>query len=439
MNTQGLPRVLNIFISHYAAEKELATAWKKLLEEISRGMIRVWYSSDQNPEGGVPIGDWRNHLYERLKQCDIVLALQTRVSAGRPWIMWECGVASGVERVRHIIPILYSIKRGRLENPIGDYQSFEGDNEEQVRELCNRLLVEEAGLRTPTRGDLTPRIKSYMSAIKLYGPQQQQASPEEDNITYWREHLVRFVNEGRADELSGQRQAMYVSLPKKPLSLPIHELLSLYLHQQKKFAEALEEVDFGLKLSPKNIVLLHRKALILLGAERYTEAQKPIEEIITLDPKLGVNPEIAGLQGRLHRELWTRTKKIGELDAAIDAYLRAYTAEPTAYYPGSNAAELLIIKGRVVEGEEIFQRVLTTCQQLQAQSSGAFWIDFTAGEAFFALGDIDNAVAEYRNGRQRTSAPGKRERESAFGSIERLADALHYPPEFVERIKDVLM
>ncbi len=436
MTIQEEPR-LSIFISHYAAEAELAKAWKKLLEEISLGLIRVWYSSDQNPGGGVPIGDWRTTLYTRLKECKIVLALQTRVSNGRPWIMWECGVASGVEKVRAIIPILYSIERGKLGNPLSDYQAFEGDNAEQVRELCNRLLVEEAGLRRPKKGALTPHIKAYMSSVQISSPQQQHISPEE-NIAYWREYLVKLVNEGRADDLSNQRQLMYSSLSKGPLSLPIHDLLSLYLLQQKKYVEALEEVDYGLALSPKNTVLLHRKAMILLGAKKYVEAQKPIEEILKLDKQLRVNPDIAGLQGRLHREQWTLTKNAGELDAAIEAYLRAYTADTTAYYPGLNAAELLVIKGRTEEGKKVFREVLATCQTLQAQSIVTFWVDFTAGEAFFALGETDNAVLEYQKGIQRTTAPVQWERESALGSVYRLAEVLQSPPEVVERIKAVL-
>jgi len=437
MNTQGQPKVLNIFISHYAAEAELAMAWKKLLEDLSLGMIRVWYSSEQNPGGGVPIGDWRTTLYTRLRECDIVLAIQTRVSNGRPWIMWECGVASSVEKVRKIIPILYSIERGKLGNPIADYQAFEGDNAEQVRELCNRLLVEEAKLRRYSKGALTPHIKAYMSAVQIASPQQHHVSREE-NIAYWREHLVRFVNEGRADELDNQRELMYRSLVKEPLSLPIHELLSLYLHEQKKYAKAHEEVDFALAFSPKNIALLHRKALILLGEEEYAEAQKPIEEIIKLDRQLSVNPDIAGLQGRLHRELWTLTKNTGELDAAVDAYLRAYKADPTAYYPGSNAAELLVIRGRTDEGKEIFSAVLATCQYLQALSTVTFWVDFTAGAACFALGKSDDAVREYEQGIRRNPAPVQWQRESALGSVDRLAKVLQSPPEVVERIKAVL-
>ena len=85
---------MDVLISHAHDEGKLAGAWKELLESISAGTIRVWFSSDMHPGGGMPVGkEWRQHLYERLEKSEFVLAIQTPASAGRPWVMWECGVA----------------------------------------------------------------------------------------------------------------------------------------------------------------------------------------------------------------------------------------------------------------------------------------------------------------------------------------------------------
>src|SRR5579872_4016458 len=110
---------MKIVISHNAEEKDLAEAWKKLIETTSSGMIEVWFSSDTDPMGGVALGkEWREDLYQRLRESDFILAIQTPASAGKPWIMWECGVASGVGKERGIIPIIYSMDRGYLPNPL---------------------------------------------------------------------------------------------------------------------------------------------------------------------------------------------------------------------------------------------------------------------------------------------------------------------------------
>src|SRR6266700_1296332 len=132
---------LNILISHAYDEKGLAEAWKKLIETTSMGLIKVWFSSDTGASGGVAMGQpWIDDLYQRLKESNFILAIQTRASAGRSWIMWECGVASGIQRERGIIPIVYSMARGELANPLTVYQVYQGDDEDQVREVCQRLI-----------------------------------------------------------------------------------------------------------------------------------------------------------------------------------------------------------------------------------------------------------------------------------------------------------
>jgi hypothetical protein len=140
---------LRVLISHSTEEKALAEAWKDLIATTSSSAVEVWFSSDTAPSGGMAIGqEWRTYLYDRLAESDFVLAIQTPVTAGRPWIMWECGVASGVDKVRRIIPITFSIGRSDLGNPLTSYQVYEGENAEQVREVCARL-AEEAGLTPP--------------------------------------------------------------------------------------------------------------------------------------------------------------------------------------------------------------------------------------------------------------------------------------------------
>src|SRR5919107_1590084 len=101
---------LRLLISHSTEEKALAEAWKDLIATTSSSAVEVWFSSDTAPSGGMAIGqEWRTYLYDRLAESDFVLAIQTPVTAGRPWIMWECGVASGVNKVRRIIPITFSM------------------------------------------------------------------------------------------------------------------------------------------------------------------------------------------------------------------------------------------------------------------------------------------------------------------------------------------
>ncbi len=58
-----MPSRLKVLISHAYDEKELANAWKMLLDAISGKKIEVWFSSDLHAEGGgLPGVDWHNDL-----------------------------------------------------------------------------------------------------------------------------------------------------------------------------------------------------------------------------------------------------------------------------------------------------------------------------------------------------------------------------------------
>src|SRR5215469_1237398 len=113
---------------------------ERAFESISAGNIRVWYSSDSDQSGGMPAGkEWRQHLYQRLEQSQFVLAIQTPASAGRPWVMWECGVASGVMRERGLIPVVYGMGKGDLASSLSAYEVYQGEDPDQVRRVCEQL------------------------------------------------------------------------------------------------------------------------------------------------------------------------------------------------------------------------------------------------------------------------------------------------------------
>lgn len=426
---------MKILISHAYDEKELANAWKVLLDAISAKKFEVWFSSDLHVEGGVPPGaDWHEDLERRLLESDFVLAIQTPSSATRTWIMWECGIAHGVygrrdaEQQTHrlrksplkhgIIPIVYSIERGNLVNPLTMYQVFEGDKADQVRQVCEHLLLE-AGL-TPTEETFGDPLTTYFGAIQAFHPRKMVTAQE---MNMWRERFEHQIKEGRLNDITSTRQMMYTSLGPafKPLDLTLHDMLSSLLLDRKKYIETLQEIEYALELANDDLRLLHRKALAQLGLKRYAEAEATIQHVLTLDASLRLNPEIGSLHGRIHREYWEVTGASAMLDAAIQAYLKVYLADKTQYFPGINAAALLLHTDAPQQAEGIFNEILATCRKLQARQETSYWIDFTLGEAYLGLGRIKDALAAYQAGLERTPQPAPRDRESAIGGIKRMA------------------
>jgi tetratricopeptide (TPR) repeat protein len=427
---------IKVLISHYHEERALADAWKELLKSTSLGAIEAWYSSDSHAAGGMTIGiEWRDQLHEKLAESNFILAIQTPTSAGRPWVMWECGVASGIDKERGIIPIIYSMKPGELANPISSYQLYQGEDENQVRQVCERLTV--AADLHPEPHVYTEPLKRYFNAIKLYRP-RKAIHPEQ--IEIWRDRFEKLIQSGRTNEIFAMRQQMYASLgkPFNPVDPSVHELLSKILLDQGYFEAASEEVDYALKLLDGDTVLLHRKALALVELHNLQEAKNVINEIISLNEELHSNPEIASLQGRLYREQWRLTENPQDLDAAIEAYYRAYQADKTQYYPGINAATLSLTKGDTELANQIFQEIVKLCQQRQQGSVVSYWVDFTAGEAYLGLGNEEAAIAEYKKGVSRTPPPPSRDQDSAIKGVRRIVMAKKLSSEIITQIEAIL-
>jgi tetratricopeptide (TPR) repeat protein len=412
---------MDVLVSHAHDEGKLAGAWKELLESISAGSIRVWYSSDSGQGGGMPAGkEWRQHLYQRLEQSQFVIAIQTPASAGRPWVMWECGVASGVMRERGLIPVVYGMGKGDLASPLSAYEVYQGENPDQVRRVCDQLASAAGStVRPEVYGVFVP---VYMKTIQLASTPKV---PTAEEFAVWRNRFENLVRSGRAAETLGQRQLMYAAFGGKPkkLELAIHDLLSGLLLQQGNEDQSLQEVEFALEFAPNDATLLHRKGLALARRNDLNRAKQIVFQIYSIDPELRNNPEIAGLEGRIYRTLWKTSGATEDLDKAIDAYRRAYDQDRMQYYPGVNAAELLLYRKSFEEANLIFHQVLETCNELRRRPLVSFWTDFTAAQAQLGLGDVKAAVDTYLAGLNREPRPSKGDIKSAADGARRTAEA----------------
>ena len=413
---------LKILISHAYDEKALAEAWFKLLQDISLGAIKVWFSSDQTSGGGMGIGQpWRDQIYDRLRESGDIIAIQTPTSAGRPWIMWECGIASGIDKNRGVIPIVFAMSRGDLNNPISVYQAYQGEDKDQVREVCERLVAK-AGLNF-NQAIFDQAYTIYREYIDLHQP--RKAIPSE-HMSLWRTRFEELARTGRAGEVFAKRQAMYSSLGAAftPIDPALHELLSKILLDTKHFQEAIDEIDkaIGLLIGD-DVDLLHRKALALVELHNLPEAEGIVKRIIEANNDLRLNPDLAALEGRIFRERWQTTSDTEDLRKAYEAYLRAYKADPASYYTGINAGSLALAMQDTEEAQRLFTEVAATCQQLQREPNTSFWTDFSMGEAQLGLGNVVAASEAYQKGVNRMPPPSPREKTSALNGIIRMGRA----------------
>ncbi len=93
-----------VFISHITEEKEIALAFKAIVEKAFLGMIDVFVSSDPK---SLSMGTvWLNEIKDALTACDVELVFTSPTSLIRQWINFEAG--AGWIRKIPVIPICHS-------------------------------------------------------------------------------------------------------------------------------------------------------------------------------------------------------------------------------------------------------------------------------------------------------------------------------------------
>ncbi|MBC9786174.1 DUF4071 domain-containing protein [Heliobacterium chlorum] len=423
---------LKVFISHSHDEKDIALAWQTLLDHISQGAIEVWLSSDTKPTGGMKIGaEWRDNIYNKLSSADFVIAVISPKSIERPWIIWECGVASGTNKERGIIPVVYSMSLSDFEGPLSSYQAYCGEDRNKVVEICERLLTE-ANL-TPKTQYWSPIIDTYLSSVRLHRP-ARNASPAA--VSVWMRRIETYIRAGRISELPTLTKSMYTSFgADKEVDVQIHELLSQIFLEDRKYDLALSEVSKALTYLPDDLSLLHRMVLIQIELKELNMAISSLNSIYSEFEEARSLPEFAGLEGRVHRELYYSTGKKDELEKAIKAYEVSYKNDPFNYYCGVNAASLNLIAGKIEEAKLIANSVLEVCKELITHHNVSFWLDFTMGDLFLILEDYDNAGIAYSTGLSRNPSPSERQKESVFKGIRRIISSSDLSEKFVQKIE----
>ena len=179
---------MNVFISHAHEEQSLARAMKDLLGAIAPRTVKVWYSSDSDPMGGVGVGPWRKKLGAELRKSDLVLALCTPESAPKPWLMFECATAMSGKTSRKVIPDLYYMNEEGLPSPLADLQCYQGDVEQGVTALCAKVLKKK--LAAPQ----LKHVQEYLGRVALNTQERDGRPFLQDQF-----HAV-----GTADKLKGK-------------------------------------------------------------------------------------------------------------------------------------------------------------------------------------------------------------------------------------------
>lgn len=137
---EARPRGQLVFISHDSRDADLAEAFSKLLTRVSAGMLKSFRSSDRKGVQGIAYGvEWYPELMRQLDSaCDVVCILTSR-SLGRPWILYEAGVAKGkLEIPVHGLALGVPLARVST-GPFAQFQNCD-DDPDALSKLIEQLI-----------------------------------------------------------------------------------------------------------------------------------------------------------------------------------------------------------------------------------------------------------------------------------------------------------
>jgi hypothetical protein len=129
-----------VFISHDSRDAELAEAFANLLTDASGGMLKSFRSSDKRGTAGIEFGaDWYSAVMHKLDDATDVVALLTRHSLDRPWILFETGVAIG-KMGRKVFGLAVGIPFTEIaRGPFAQFQNADSD-EDSITKLVLQLI-----------------------------------------------------------------------------------------------------------------------------------------------------------------------------------------------------------------------------------------------------------------------------------------------------------
>lgn len=148
-----------IFISHISEEKEVALAFKEVIESSFLGMIDTFVSSDNS---SVHLGQkWLDGITEALKTCVVEIVICSPKSVTRPWINFEAG--AGWVREIPVIPLCHSgIEPSTLPIPLNLLQAAKATEISSLK-LILPVLADAIGSRSPSVDftDFINKVKNF--------------------------------------------------------------------------------------------------------------------------------------------------------------------------------------------------------------------------------------------------------------------------------------
>lgn len=172
-----------VFISHDTRDAALAEAFSKLLSSVSAGVLKSFRSSDKKGNQGIEYGvEWYPEIMKKLDAASDVVCLLTPHSIGRPWILYEAGVAKGkLQTPVHGVALGIPLQNASA-GPFAQFQNSD-DSEDALTQLVMQLVRRIPGSE-PDRGVVKGQVATFRTtALELTSTATDEQTPEDADST----------------------------------------------------------------------------------------------------------------------------------------------------------------------------------------------------------------------------------------------------------------
>jgi hypothetical protein len=160
-----------IMLSHTADEAYLAQAWQDLIHEafdLSRDQI--WFSSD--PDAMDAKGPYALQIEQKIQLAESFISIQSPVSRYRPWLLWESGIARGLNKPIYVVVYEKSDSPrkdrilDKLNTPLDAMHHYHGTDASKIRGVVDQL-AKDIG-QSPVATRLDSALNQYLKSVTSY-------------------------------------------------------------------------------------------------------------------------------------------------------------------------------------------------------------------------------------------------------------------------------
>jgi hypothetical protein len=274
---------------------------------------------------------WVDEIQNAVRTSDLAIVSVTKESRSSPWINFELGllVASG----SRVVPWVIDLEPSELSGPLAQYQATHS-----LDGIVRVIVDVDPKSRPPKPARVAELSREFDEYIRhLTGRGSRGSTTRTANE--WVDRLDAAVSASNVDELRSIRAAVAMQ---GSADLPLVRALLTAHRKLRDFEGLIETFETFRDTAKGSAECQSQLAFALLRTERYERAISVLLEARQLAPH---DSEIVALLGQAYKNRWRETGAEESLRRAVDAYVEGFQLDPSAYYLGINAVELLHIIG----------------------------------------------------------------------------------------------